>query len=75
MMYALCQHSHCHRAWDLVDPRTAEPALSCALFNPTCLSFVTCNANWVSLWDACKGQLLRSKPATRQEITCELLLH
>ncbi|KAG5181828.1 hypothetical protein JKP88DRAFT_245988 [Tribonema minus] len=60
----------CRRVFDVTDPRSAEPPLSCALFNATCNSFVTCNAGWVTLWDASSGALLRSRQAMDQDITC-----
>lgn len=43
------------RVYDVVDPRVLEPPLAVALYSRNCVSFVTCNGPFVTLWDACTG--------------------
>lgn len=43
------------KIYDAVDPRVSEPPLSAALYSQNCVSFVTCNGPFVTLWDACTG--------------------
>ncbi len=43
------------KVYDAVDVRVPEPPLSAALYSHKCLSFVTCNGPFVTLWDACTG--------------------
>ncbi|CAM9158987.1 unnamed protein product [Choristocarpus tenellus] len=59
--------------YDEVDPRVAEPCLNVALYSPECVSFVTCNADLVTLWDAYTGKAIRSRKACQGEILCAAL--
>lgn len=43
------------KIYDAVDPRVSEPPLSAALYSQNCVSFVTCNGPFVTLWDAVTG--------------------
>ncbi|CAM9742896.1 unnamed protein product [Discosporangium mesarthrocarpum] len=61
------------RLYDDIDPRVAEPALSHALYSPQSVSFVTCNGDLVTLWDACTGKAIRSESACQGEIVCAAL--
>lgn len=45
------------KIYDAVDPREANPPLSVALYSRNCMSFVTCNGPFVTLWDACTGSV------------------
>lgn len=69
MYCTLCRWSHIGmsvvtsgrymKIYDAVDPRVSEPPLSAALYSQNCVSFVTCNGPFVTLWDACTGYVSR----------------
>ncbi|CAM9260448.1 unnamed protein product, partial [Ectocarpus fasciculatus] len=56
------------KIYDVVDPRTSEPPLAVALYSENCVSFVTCNGPFVTLWDACTGRAVRTDKATEGDI-------
>lgn len=43
------------KLYDVVDPRISEPPLAAALYSPECVSFMTCNGPFMTVWDACTG--------------------
>ncbi|CAN0111869.1 unnamed protein product [Scytosiphon promiscuus] len=56
------------KIYDVVDPRVPEPPLSVALYSQKCVSFITCNGPFITLWDGCTGKAVRRDRAMEGDV-------